>query len=108
MSTDPTLDYYEAHAEQFFADTQSVDMAPLYERFLSELPVGALILDAGCGSGRDSKAFLERGYRVSAFDASEKLVALARTRHADGIICGHIHQSADRVMPVLLITCWCE
>jgi Uncharacterized protein conserved in bacteria len=27
-----------------------------------------------------------------------ELVALARTRHADGIICGHIHQSADRVI----------
>lgn len=27
-----------------------------------------------------------------------ELVALARTRHADGIICGHIHQSADRMI----------
>ncbi|MDP4238389.1 MAG: UDP-2,3-diacylglucosamine diphosphatase [Bacteroidota bacterium] len=28
----------------------------------------------------------------------EELVSLARTRHADGIICGHIHQPADRMM----------
>jgi len=26
------------------------------------------------------------------------LVTLARTRHADGIICGHIHQPADRMI----------
>ena len=31
---------------------------------------------------------------VSNFE--EELVALARTRHVDGIICGHIHQPADR------------
>ena len=27
-----------------------------------------------------------------------ELVSLARTRHADGIICGHIHQPADRMI----------
>jgi UDP-2,3-diacylglucosamine pyrophosphatase LpxH len=27
-----------------------------------------------------------------------ELVSLAKTRHADGIICGHIHQSADRMI----------
>jgi UDP-2,3-diacylglucosamine pyrophosphatase LpxH len=31
---------------------------------------------------------------VSNFE--EELVALARTRHVDGIICGHIHHPADR------------
>ncbi len=36
-----------------------------------------MILDAGCGSGRDAKAFLERGYTVSAFDASPVLARLA-------------------------------
>ena len=34
-------------------------------------------LDAGCGSGRDSRAFLERGYEVTALDASESMVELA-------------------------------
>ena len=35
------------------------------------------ILDAGCGSGRDSKAFQELGYAVSAFDASEEICRFA-------------------------------
>ncbi len=31
-------------------------------------------------------------------DYETELVALARARHADGIICGHIHQPADRMV----------
>ena len=41
------------------------------------IPKKAHILDAGCGSGRDSKAFLDKDYTVSAFDGSEKMVKLA-------------------------------
>jgi superfamily II DNA or RNA helicase/HKD family nuclease/SOS-response transcriptional repressor LexA len=78
MSIDLTLAYYQAHAEQFFSETQDVDMSPLHQRFLDGLPAGAHILDGGCGSGRDSKAFVARGYRVAAFDACEALVSLAR------------------------------
>ncbi|MBQ0834859.1 class I SAM-dependent methyltransferase [Marinobacter sp.] len=33
-------------------------------------------VDAGCGSGRDSREFLARGYCVTAFDASNKLAGL--------------------------------
>ena len=45
-----SLDYYEAQAEVFFAETVAVDMAPLRGRFLEHLEPGAAILDAGCGS----------------------------------------------------------
>ena len=38
---------------------------------------GARILDFGCGSGRDTKYFLNRGYQVDAIDGSDKLVKLA-------------------------------
>lgn len=72
-----TLAYYDNQAAQFFTDTVDVDMAALYERFLPRIPAGGLILDAGCGSGRDSKAFLQRGFRIHAFDASIKIAALA-------------------------------
>ena len=37
----------------------------------------ASILDAGCGSGRDTLYFAKRGYRVTAFDYSPALVNLA-------------------------------
>ncbi|EIM31451.1 DNA/RNA helicase, superfamily II [Leptothrix ochracea L12] len=72
-----TAHFYNRHAVEFFGSTVGVDMAPLHARFLAGLPAGAAVLDAGCGSGRDARAFAERGYRVSAFDASPALAALA-------------------------------
>ena len=77
---DLTASYYRANAVNFFEDTVSIDMAPLYDRFLTLIPAGGYILDAGCGSGRDARFFLDRGYRVTAFDASAELVTLA-TEH---------------------------
>ena len=71
-------DYYRQNAQRFFTDTASVDMSALYPPFIDCLPPGARILDAGCGSGRDVKAFSELGFIVEAFDASAELVALAR------------------------------
>lgn len=34
-------------------------------------------MDAGCGSGRDTKVFLRRGYVVTAMDASAEMARLA-------------------------------
>lgn len=76
-----TLEYYQRHAQDFFSSTVNVDMESLYLPFLRHLPQSGRILDAGCGSGRDSKAFLEKGYQVEAFDASAEMVNLA-SQHA--------------------------
>ncbi|HEY1843592.1 MAG TPA: class I SAM-dependent methyltransferase [Buttiauxella sp.] len=73
-----TNDYYQHNAQTFFDGTVNVDMASLYESFTRRLAPGAQVLDAGCGSGRDAKAFREMGYQVDAFDASSEMVALAR------------------------------
>ncbi|SDX89426.1 Methyltransferase domain-containing protein [Allochromatium warmingii] len=74
-----TSDYYETHAATFFAETCAVDMEPLYRRFLPYVCPAGHLLDAGCGSGRDARAFRERGYTVTACDASPTLAALAAT-----------------------------
>src|SRR5690606_31424625 len=72
-----TIDFYNQNAATFFESTSNVDMTPLYQRFLSLIPNDGRILDAGCGSGRDSKAFKAMGYAVDAFDASHTLAKLA-------------------------------
>lgn len=72
-----TLEYYQHHADDFFNSTVNVDMRSLYTPFLERIPKGGRILDAGCGSGRDSKAFLQQGYRVEAFDATGEMAKLA-------------------------------
>ena len=68
-----TLNYYAENAADFAAGTVNVDFSATQERFLNKLQTGAAILDLGCGSGRDTKAFLERGYRVTASDGSPEL-----------------------------------
>lgn len=72
-----TIDYYNKHAEEFTTSTFEVDMKSLYQPFLAELPEGARILDVGCGSGRDTLAFKNKGYQLDAIDYSEELVKKA-------------------------------
>ena len=43
------------------------------DKFLHLLNEGAAILDFGCGSGRDTKYFLDKGCRVTATDGSAEL-----------------------------------
>ncbi|MBP5989427.1 MAG: DUF3427 domain-containing protein [Piscinibacter sp.] len=74
------VEYYRQFAAEFFRTTVAVDMTALRQRFLAGIPAGARILDAGCGSGRDAKAFAEQGFEVTAFDATPELAALA-TEH---------------------------
>ncbi len=72
-----TMAYYQRNAQTFFDATVGVDMSSLYAPFLRLVAPGGRVLDAGCGSGRDAKAFSALGYRVEAFDASAEMVKLA-------------------------------
>ena len=72
-----TLTYYEKNATSFADITKSVDFTSVQERFLKHIPVGGRFLDFGCGAGRDTKYFLEKGYKVDAVDGSEKLCRIA-------------------------------
>lgn len=76
MST-TTLTYYNQNAPAFVASTRSVDFRATQDKFLAKLPHPATILDFGCGSGRDTKYFLEQGHQVDAIDGSEELCHLA-------------------------------
>lgn len=73
-----TIDYYNQNADQFVASTLHVAMGELYQPFINHLPDCAIILDLGCGSGRDSLAFKILGYQVEAIDFSEELVTKAK------------------------------
>lgn len=72
-----TLEYYRQNAEAFVSSTREIDFSEHQNRFLSYLKPGARILDFGCGSGRDTKYFLEKGYLVDAVDGSPEFVRLA-------------------------------
>lgn len=72
-----TIDYYNQNAERFAAGTVDVSFTATQDRFLGFLPAHGNVLDFGCGSGRDTKYFLDHGYSVDAVDGSEKLCKLA-------------------------------
>jgi SAM-dependent methyltransferase len=48
-----TRRYYETNAERYAAATIAAPMHPLVGTFAGKLSPGALVLDLGCGSGRD-------------------------------------------------------
>lgn len=69
--------YYDLNAQSFFDATVDVSMEKLYEQFLPHVPIAGFILDFGCGSGRDSKYFLDKGFKVEAIEPSTELAKLA-------------------------------
>ncbi len=72
-----TIDYYNINALNYFNETSRGNMKFNCDKFLSYLNPSSYILDFGCGSGRDSKYFIEKGHKVKAIDGSKELCVLA-------------------------------
>lgn len=70
MNKYDTLKYYNENSDIYFEQTINADLSKCYESFEKYLNDNDYILDFGCGSGRDSKHFLEKGYKVKAIDGS--------------------------------------
>jgi|SRR3989338_6877246 len=70
-SYDKTTDAYSSHVKF---------LHPLKESrfFISLLNRGNRVLDLGCGSGRDSKIFADKGFKVTGVDLSSKMIKKAR------------------------------
>ena len=80
-----TLDYYNSNAADFTAATGDLDFHEIEDLFLTQVreafperPEKDLrLLDLGCGSGRDARYFLDRGFAVQAVDGSEAMCRAA-------------------------------
>ena len=74
-----TIDYYNKNAKTFAEETITADISNIRKRF--ELRINSssepLILDWGCGSGRDTLEFIKDGFNVEAVDASRELCEIA-------------------------------
>lgn len=91
MKPTPTLNYYNNNAIDFVTTTRNVDFTTTQKAFTKYLPSGATILDFGCGSGRDTKYFLDQGFLVDAIDGSSELCKLA-TEYTDiEVTCMQFH-----------------
>lgn len=101
------VDFYDRNADAFYGDTVVTDMTPIYERFLPLVRPRGWILDAGCGSGRDTLAFLRRGYQVDAFDGSREMAE--RASALTGIEVRHrmFESLLDTPLPEKYDGIWC-
>ena len=64
-----TLDYYNKNAVTFAEETVTADISDIRKRFESRINTPSpLLLDWGCGSGRDSLGFIKDGE----FEGEEK------------------------------------
>ena len=86
-NSNKTLQYYNETAPTFVQGTITADLSKLHRRFLKLLPIQAHILDLGCGSGRDAKAFLDAGYQVTAIDGSAGCCKLAGDYIGQPVLC---------------------
>ena len=75
-----TIDYYDKNAKSFADSTADIEFSEMQDSFLSNLKEGASILDFGCGSGRDTRYFLKKGYKVTALDGSAELCRIAEEK----------------------------
>lgn len=72
-----TIQVYNTIAREY--TKKNANFAPVkeLEHFVSSLPDGGTILDAGCGPGRDCKYFTTRGFSVTGVDLSDELLKIA-------------------------------
>ncbi|SCY77729.1 Methyltransferase domain-containing protein [Lachnospiraceae bacterium XBB2008] len=68
-----SVEYYNENALDFIKSTIDANMTKLYDRFEQYLSYGMRIMDLGCGSGRDSRYFMNKGYEVVAIDPSVEM-----------------------------------
>ena len=77
MKQDLTINYYNEMSQEFIDSTVNVDFTMTQNKFMNKLQAGCHILDFGCGSGRDSKCFINKGFQVTAIDGSIELCKYA-------------------------------
>lgn len=83
---DRVIPHYERHAHAWDADRRkgSWNDKPWHDRFVSALPMGASVLDLGCGSVAPvALNMVACGLAVTGIDASPSLIALCRERMPD-------------------------
>ena len=87
-----TIEYYNKNAKQYVKDTVDASMFEIRRLFLLKLKPEGTILDLGCGAGRDSKAFLESGYKVVMVDGSKELCQIASEFTGEAAICSSFQE----------------
>src|SRR6266498_852746 len=75
-----TIQWYDQNAEKYANATRGNATLDEISGFVGLLPRSSKVLDAGCGSGRDTYILSEMGLDVIGLDLSHGLIAEARKR----------------------------
>jgi len=71
-------DYYHINPQTYHQNTFSIDPAPFLTPLADRLPADSLVLDVGCGAGRDLCWMKSKGFRVIGLERSPGLAGIAR------------------------------
>ena len=82
-----TIEYFNEKAEKCFQDAFTITERTNQDTFLSFLKEGDRILDFGCGSGRDTAYFREKGFLVDPTDGSSEMCRLASQYLGTPVTC---------------------
>jgi SAM-dependent methyltransferase len=99
-----TIDTYDAIAESYASQFDDVDLAEDRARFLEALPRG-VVLDAGCGSGRDCRLFARDGVPSVGIDISSGMLAAARRRTISPLVSADVRSLPFRAASFAGV--WC-
>ena len=83
MDTDEIIAAYDRSAEEYAKSQQSKVPKQEIAHFFELLRPGTKVLDAGCGSGRDTRIIKDKGFEVKGSDLSEGLLAVAKRTNPD-------------------------
>ena len=75
-----TIDWYDKNAENYANAVKNNASIDSLQEFVSLLPKKAIVLDAGCGGGRDSNILNTFGLKVIGLDISRGLLNIAKKK----------------------------
>lgn len=80
-----TIETYNRTAHEYEKNVRDLHHKKEGIIFINHLQPGSLILDLGCGDGRDALIFSERGFKVTGIDLSDEMLNIARKKVNSGI-----------------------
>lgn len=83
-----TIEIYDAKAADYAKLVTSDTPSRHLRAFIEALPKGGHVLDLGCGPGNAAASLRDAGFRVTAIDASPKMVELGADRYGLDITLG--------------------
>jgi ubiquinone/menaquinone biosynthesis C-methylase UbiE len=85
-STNITIETYNKTAKEYEKKVANLHHFEEENFFLKLIGKNKIILDMGCGDGRDLKIFSEKNYQVYGIDLSKELLNLAKKKVPNGIL----------------------